>query len=57
VIGRLTKKPAIVGHSFGGLLTQILAGGSPQSGPAASPVPAVHDPEDFGATGDANPSP
>ena len=26
VIGRLTKKPAIVGHSFGGLLTQILAG-------------------------------
>jgi non-heme chloroperoxidase len=26
VIGRLTKKPAIVGHSFGGLLAQILAG-------------------------------
>src|ERR1022692_4705339 len=26
VIGRLTKKPAVVGHSFGGLLTQILAG-------------------------------
>jgi non-heme chloroperoxidase len=26
VIGKLTKKPAIVGHSFGGLLTQILAG-------------------------------
>ena len=26
VIGRLTKKSAIVGHSFGGLLTQILAG-------------------------------
>jgi len=26
VIGRLTKKPGIVGHSFGGLLTQILAG-------------------------------
>jgi non-heme chloroperoxidase len=26
VIGRLTKKPVIVGHSFGGLIAQILAG-------------------------------
>src|SRR5258708_36922626 len=26
VIGRLKKKPAVIGHSFGGLLTQILAG-------------------------------
>jgi pimeloyl-ACP methyl ester carboxylesterase len=26
VIGRLSKKPAVVGHSFGGLLTQIIAG-------------------------------
>ncbi len=26
VIGKLTEKPAIIGHSFGGLLTQILAG-------------------------------
>jgi pimeloyl-ACP methyl ester carboxylesterase len=26
VIGKLTKKPAVVGHSFGGLLSQILAG-------------------------------
>jgi non-heme chloroperoxidase len=26
VLGGLTQKPAIVGHSFGGLLTQILAG-------------------------------
>jgi non-heme chloroperoxidase len=25
-IGGLTKKPAVVGHSFGGLITQILAG-------------------------------
>jgi pimeloyl-ACP methyl ester carboxylesterase len=25
-IGKLNKKPAIVGHSFGGLMTQILAG-------------------------------
>ncbi len=39
VIGKLTEKPAIIGHSFGGLLTQILAGKS------ASPVlrnPANH---------------
>ena len=28
VIGRLTKKPAVIGHSFGGLLTQIVAGRS-----------------------------
>jgi pimeloyl-ACP methyl ester carboxylesterase len=27
VIGRLEKKPAVIGHSFGGLLTQIVAGG------------------------------
>src|SRR2546426_7006221 len=26
VMGGLTKKPAIIGHSFGGLLVQILAG-------------------------------
>jgi non-heme chloroperoxidase len=26
VIGRLKRKPAVVGHSFGGLLTQIVAG-------------------------------
>jgi non-heme chloroperoxidase len=26
VISHLTKKPAVIGHSFGGLLTQILAG-------------------------------
>ena len=26
IIRRLTKKPVIIGHSFGGLLTQILAG-------------------------------
>jgi non-heme chloroperoxidase len=26
VIGGLTKKPAVIGHSFGGLLAQILAG-------------------------------
>ena len=28
VIGRLMKKPAVLGHSFGGLLTQIVAGRS-----------------------------
>jgi pimeloyl-ACP methyl ester carboxylesterase len=26
VIGKLTKKPAVIGHSFGGLLTQMIAG-------------------------------
>jgi pimeloyl-ACP methyl ester carboxylesterase len=26
IIGRLDRKPAVLGHSFGGLLTQILAG-------------------------------
>src|SRR5271155_1367501 len=26
VIGRLEPRPAVVGHSFGGLLTQIVAG-------------------------------
>src|SRR5712692_9775938 len=26
VIGKLKKKPALIGHSFGGLLTQIIAG-------------------------------
>src|SRR2546430_14536228 len=26
VIGKLNKKPAVVGHSFGGLLAQIIAG-------------------------------
>lgn len=26
VIGRLDKKPAVIGHSFGGLLTQMVAG-------------------------------
>jgi pimeloyl-ACP methyl ester carboxylesterase len=35
VIGQLTRKPAIVGHSFGGLITQKLAG----QGLAAVSVP------------------
>jgi pimeloyl-ACP methyl ester carboxylesterase len=26
VIGRLAKKPAVIGHSFGGLITQMIAG-------------------------------
>ena len=42
VIGRLTKKPAIVGHSFGGLLTQILAGrGLAAVSVAIDPAPPV----------------
>ena len=32
VIDGLTKKPALVGHSFGGLLTQILAGRGTRGG-------------------------
>ena len=40
VIGRLTKKPAVVGHSFGGLLTEILAGrGLSAASVAISPAP------------------
>ena len=40
VIGKLTKKPAIVGHSFGGLLTQILAGrGLSAASVAIDPAP------------------
>jgi non-heme chloroperoxidase len=40
VIGELTKKPAIVGHSFGGLLTQILAGrGLSAASVAIDPAP------------------
>jgi pimeloyl-ACP methyl ester carboxylesterase len=40
VIGKLTKKPAVIGHSFGGLLTQILAGrGSSAVSVAIDPAP------------------
>jgi non-heme chloroperoxidase len=40
VIGRLTKKPAVVGHSFGGLLTQIVAGrGLSAAAVAIDPAP------------------
>ena len=40
VIGKLTKKPAVIGHSFGGLLTQILAGrGLAVASVAISPAP------------------
>ena len=40
VIGRLDTKPAIVGHSFGGLLTQILAGrGVSSASVAIDPAP------------------
>ncbi len=40
VIGDLSKKPAIVGHSFGGLLTQILAGrGLSAASVAIDPAP------------------
>ncbi len=40
VIERLTKKPAVIGHSFGGLLTQIIAGhGYAAASVAISPAP------------------
>ena len=40
IIRRLTKKPAVIGHSFGGLLTQILAGrGLASASVAIDPAP------------------
>jgi non-heme chloroperoxidase len=40
VIGSLERKPAVVGHSFGGLLTQIIAGrGLAQVSVAVDPAP------------------
>jgi len=40
VIGKLDKKPAVIGHSFGGLLTQIMAGrGLSAASVAIDPAP------------------
>src|SRR2546423_1619125 len=40
VIGKLTKKPAVIGHSFGGLLAQIIAGrGLSAASVAIDPAP------------------
>jgi non-heme chloroperoxidase len=40
VIGRLTRKPAVIGHSFGGLLAQIVAGrGLSAAAVAIDPAP------------------
>jgi pimeloyl-ACP methyl ester carboxylesterase len=40
-IGRLNKKPAIIGHSFGGLMTQIIAGrGLAAASVAIDPAPS-----------------
>jgi pimeloyl-ACP methyl ester carboxylesterase len=40
VIGRLETKPAVIGHSFGGLLTEIIAGrGLAAASVAISPAP------------------
>jgi pimeloyl-ACP methyl ester carboxylesterase len=40
VIGQLTQKPAVIGHSFGGLLTQIVAGrGVAAASVAIDPAP------------------
>jgi non-heme chloroperoxidase len=40
IIGKLDRKPAVIGHSFGGLLTEILAGrGLAVASVAISPAP------------------
>jgi pimeloyl-ACP methyl ester carboxylesterase len=40
VVGKLNKKPAVIGHSFGGLLTQIVAGrGLSAASVAIDPAP------------------
>lgn len=40
VIGALDRKPAVIGHSFGGLLTEVLAGrGLSAAAMAISPAP------------------
>ena len=40
IIGKLTKRPAVIGHSFGGLLAQILAGrGVSKATVAIDPAP------------------
>jgi pimeloyl-ACP methyl ester carboxylesterase len=40
VIGKLSSKPAVIGHSFGGLITQILAGrGLAHASVAIDPAP------------------
>ena len=40
VIGKLTRKPAVIGHSFGGLMTQIVAGrGLSSASVAIDPAP------------------
>jgi pimeloyl-ACP methyl ester carboxylesterase len=40
VVGELTRKPAVIGHSFGGLLTQIVAGrGLAAASVAIDPAP------------------
>src|SRR2546421_883612 len=40
VVGQLKKKPAVIGHSFGGLLTQIIAGrGLSAASVAIDPAP------------------
>jgi non-heme chloroperoxidase len=40
IIGKLKKKPAVIGHSFGGLLTQIVAGrGLSAASVAIDPAP------------------
>jgi non-heme chloroperoxidase len=37
VIGRLAAKPAVIGHSFGGLLTPMIAGATRPTASGPSP--------------------
>lgn len=51
IIRGLARKPAIIGHSFGGLLTQMLAGGAcgGVGGDRPGPVPRRAAAADLGA--------
>jgi pimeloyl-ACP methyl ester carboxylesterase len=41
VIAKLNKKPAVIGHSFGGLLAQIMAGRGVERRPWPSILPLL----------------
>ena len=55
VIGKLNQKPAIVGHSVGGLLTQILAGRGLSAASDTYAVPGSGAPIFQAATANLNP--
>src|SRR5260370_356333 len=57
VIGKLAKKPAVIGHSFAGLLSQMVAG--PPLSPATLPHgrPPLSDPSRAPSSGAPTPAP